>query len=109
VSVVVRTDPMEPTEVPVTAPLRWWGWLRGLRSPIVRMPSFVSLVAFALVGVSGCRHVVDLPVRLLRWVVLPTFLCIPLALLLLLLSCIDSVQPSTTAFVKFALFLLHFE
>jgi hypothetical protein len=62
VSVVVRIDPMEPTKVPVTAPLRWWGWLRGLLSPTILMLSFVSFVAFALVWVGGCRHVVDLPV-----------------------------------------------
>jgi hypothetical protein len=49
-SVVVCIDPMELTEIPITAPLRWWGWLRGLRSPTVLVPSFVSTVAFALVG-----------------------------------------------------------
>jgi hypothetical protein len=73
------------------------------------MPSFVSSIAFALVGVDGCGEVVDLPERLLLWVVLPSFLCIPLTLLLLLLGCIGSVQPSVAAFVRFAVFLHHYE
>jgi hypothetical protein len=109
VSVVVRIGPVDPAEVPVTAPLRWWRFLWGLRSPIVLMPSFVSYVAFALVGVIVCRHIVDLSVRLLRWVVLPSFRCIPLTLLLLFLGCVGSVQPSAAAFVRFAVFLHHFE
>jgi hypothetical protein len=108
-SVVVRIGPMEPKEVPITAPLRWWRWLWGLRSPIVVMPSFVSSVAFSWVGVGVCRHVVDLPVRLLWWMVLPTFQCITLTLLLLFLGCNGSVQPSATAFVRLAVFLHHFE
>jgi hypothetical protein len=81
----------------------------GLRPPIILISSLVSSIAFALVEVVVCRHVVDLPVRLLQWVVLPSFRCIPLTRLLLLLGCIGSVQPSATAFVRFAVLLHHFE
>jgi hypothetical protein len=58
--VVVCIDPMELTEIPFTAPLRWWRCLRGLRSPTVLVPSFVSTAASVLVLIGGCGHIVDL-------------------------------------------------
>jgi hypothetical protein len=60
--VVVCIDPMEPTEIPFAAPLRWWRWLRGLRSPTVLVPSFVSTAASVLVLIGGCGNIVDLTV-----------------------------------------------
>jgi hypothetical protein len=60
--VVVCIDAMEPTEIPVAAPLRWWRWLWGLRSPTVLVPSFVPTAASVLVLIGGCRHIVDMPV-----------------------------------------------
>jgi hypothetical protein len=41
--------------------------------------------------------------------ILPSLRCIPLTLLLLILGCIGSVQPSAAAFVRLAVFLHHFE
>jgi hypothetical protein len=60
--VVVSIDPMEPTEKPFAAPLRWWRRLRWLRSPTILVPSFVPTAVSALVLIGGCRYIVDLTV-----------------------------------------------
>jgi hypothetical protein len=60
--VVVSIDPIEPTEKPFATPLGWWRRLRGLRSPTILVPSFVSTAASALVLIGGCRYIVDLMV-----------------------------------------------
>jgi hypothetical protein len=47
----------------------------------------------------------DLTVCLLRRVILPSPWLVPLTLLLLLLGCVSSVQPSATTFIGLAVFL----
>jgi hypothetical protein len=104
-SVVVSVDPMEPTEKLFAAPLGWWMWLLWLRSSTILVPSFVptAIPILVLIGVRG--YIVDLMVCLLRWVILPFPWWVPLTLLLLLLGCVSSVQPSGTAFIGLAVFL----
>jgi hypothetical protein len=105
--VVLGVDPMEPTEKPfAAAPLRRVLLLR-LRPSTIFVSAFVPTALPILVLVRGCRYIVDLMVCLLRRVILPPLRLVPLPLLLLLLHCIGSVQPSATAFIGLAIFL-HF-
>jgi hypothetical protein len=107
--VMVGVDPMEPTEKPLTAaPLRRVLLLR-LRPSGVFVSAFVPTTVPILVLVRGCRNVVDLTVCLLRRVILPPLRLVPLPLLLLLLRCIGSVQPSAAAFIGLAIFLHYFK
>jgi hypothetical protein len=55
--------------------------------------------------VGGLGYIVDLTVCLLQRVILPSPWLVPLTLLLLLLGCVSSVQPSVTAFIGLAIFL----
>jgi hypothetical protein len=89
--VMLGVDPMEPTEKPLAAsPLRRVLLLR-LRPSAIFVSTFVPTAILVLVVVRGRRHIVDLTVCLLRWVVLPPLRLVPLPLLLLLLRCIGSV------------------
>jgi hypothetical protein len=107
--VMVGVDPMEPTEKPLTAaPLRRVLLLR-LRPSAIFVSAFVPATVPILVLVRGCRNVVDLTVCLLRRVILPRLRLVPLPLLLLLLRCIGSVQPSAAAFIGLAIFLHYFK
>jgi hypothetical protein len=74
--------------------------------PAILVPSFVptAIPILVLVG-GGRRYIVDLTVCLLRRVILPPLWLVPLTLLLLLLGCVSSVQPSATAFIGLAVFL----
>jgi hypothetical protein len=107
--VMVGVDPMEPTEKPLTAaPLRRVLLLR-LRPFAIFVSAFVPTTIPILALVRGCRYVVDLTVCLLRRVILPPLRLVPLPLLLLLLRCIGSVQPSAAAFIGLAIFLHYFK
>jgi hypothetical protein len=103
--VVVSIDPMEPAEEPFTAPLVWWMWLLWLRPSAILVPSFVPAAVPILVLVEGRGYIVDLMGCLLRQVILPPLRLVPLTLLLLLLGCVSSVQPSATAFIGLSVFL----
>jgi hypothetical protein len=103
--VVVRVDPMEPTKKPFAAPLLWWMWLLWLRPSAILVPSFVPIAVPILVLVGGSGYIVDLTVCLLRRVIFPPLRLVPLTLLLLLLGCVGSVQPSATNFIELAVFL----
>jgi hypothetical protein len=104
-SVVVSVDPMDPTEKLFAAPLGWWMWLLWLRSSTILVPSFVPTAVPILVLIGGHRYIVDLTVCLLRRVILPSPWWVPLTLLLLLLGCVSSIQPSATSFIELAVFL----
>jgi hypothetical protein len=103
--VVVSVDPMEPTEEPFAAPLVWWMWLLWLRPSAILVPSFVLVVVPILVLVRGRGYIDDLTGSLLRRVILPPLRLVPPTLLLLLLGCVSSVQPSATTFIGLAVFL----
>jgi hypothetical protein len=103
--VVLGVDPMEPTEKPfAAAPLRRVLLLR-LRPSAIFVSAFVPTTVPILVLVRGRRYIVDLTVCLLQRVILPPLRLALLPLLLLLLTCIGSVQPSATAFIGLAIFL----
>jgi hypothetical protein len=78
-----------------------------LRSSNILVPSFVPTAVPILVLIGGRGYIVDLTVCLLRRVILPLPWWVPLTLLLLLLGCVSSVQPSVTAFIGLAVFLHH--
>jgi hypothetical protein len=103
--VMLGVDPMEPTEKPLAAALLRRVLLLRLRSSAIFVSTFVPTAVSILVLVRGGRYIVDLTVCLLRRVILPPLRLVPLPLLLLLLRCIGSVQPSTTAFIGLAIFL----
>jgi hypothetical protein len=108
VRVVLGIDSMEPAEKPLTA-----GSLRRivvlwLRTPVILVSALVP-AASVLVLVGGRRHVVDLTVCLLWWLILPPLRLVPLPLLLLLLRCICPVEPPAAAFVGLVLFLHNFK
>jgi hypothetical protein len=108
VRVVLGINPMEPAEKPLTTgPLRWIMLLR-LRPPVMLVSTLVP-AAPVLVLVGGRRHVVDLTVHLLRWLILPPLRLVPLPLLLLLLCCVCPVEPSAAAFVGLAVLLYDFK
>jgi hypothetical protein len=109
VRVVLGINSMEPTEKPLTAgSLRRIVLLR-LRPPVILVSALMPAAASVLVLVGGRRHVVDLTVCLLRWLILPPLWLVPLPLLLLLLRCICPVEPPATAFVGLAVFLHDFK
>jgi hypothetical protein len=105
--VVVSVDPMEPTEKPFAAPPLWRVLLLWLRPFAIFVSTFVptAIPILVLVGGGGRRYIVDLTVCLLRRVILQPLRLVPLPLLLLLLRCVGSVQPSATAFIGLAVFL----
>jgi hypothetical protein len=80
-------------------------WLLQLRPSAIFVPSFVPTTVPILVLIGGRRYIIDLTVCLLRRVILPPLWLVPLTLLLLLLSCVGSVQPSVTSFIRLAVFL----
>jgi hypothetical protein len=107
--VMVGIDSVEPTEKRLTAaPLRRVLLLR-LRPSAIFVSAFVPTTVPILVLVRGCIYVVDLTVCLLRRVILPPLRLVPLPLLLLLLHCVGSVQPSAAAFIRLAVFLHYFK
>jgi hypothetical protein len=103
--VVVSVNPMEPIEKPFAPPLLWRMWLLWLRPSAIFVPSFVPTAVPILVLIGGRRYIIELTMCLLRWMILPPFLLVPLTLLLLLLGCVSSVQPSATTFIRLAAFL----
>jgi hypothetical protein len=108
VRVVLGIDPVEPAEKTLTAgPLRL-AMLLWLRPPVMLVSALVP-AALVLVLIGGRRHVVDLTVRLLRRLVMPPLRLVPLPLLLLLLCCVRSVDPSAAALVRLAVFLHDFK
>jgi hypothetical protein len=103
--VMLGVHPMEPTEKPfVAAPLRRVLLLRLWPSAIF-VSTFVPTAVPILVLVRGRRYIVDLTLSLLRQVILPPLRLVPLPLLLLLLRCVRSIEPSATAFIGLAVFL----
>jgi hypothetical protein len=108
VRVVLGVNSMEPAEKPLAAgPLRRIVLLR-LRPPVMLVSALVP-AASVLVLVGGRRHVIDLTVVLLRWLILPPLRLVPLPLLLLLLRCVCPVEPPAAAFVGLAVFLHNFK
>jgi hypothetical protein len=106
---MLGVDPVEPTEKPLaTAPLGRVLLLR-LRPSGIFVSTFVSIAVLILVLVRWRRYIVDLTVCLVRRVVLPPLRLVPLPLLLLLLRCIGSVQPSAAAFIGLAILLHYFK
>jgi hypothetical protein len=103
--VVVSVDPMEPTEKPFAAAPLWRVLLLWLRPSAIFVSTFVPTAIPILVLVRERRYNVDLTVCLLRRVILPPLRLVPLPLLLLLLCCVGSVQPSATAFIELAVFM----
>jgi hypothetical protein len=107
--VMLGVDPVDPTEKPLAAaPLRRVLLLR-LRPSAIFVSTFVSAAVSILILVRGRRYIVDLMVCLLWRVILPRLRLVPLPLLLLLLRCICSVQPSAAAFIGLAIFLHYFK
>jgi hypothetical protein len=109
VRVVLGINSMEPAEKPLTAgSLRRIVQLR-LRPPVILVSALMPAAASVLVLVGGRRHVVDLTVCLLRWLILLPLRLVPLPLLLLLLRCICPVEPPAAAFVGLAVFFHDFK
>jgi hypothetical protein len=107
--VVLGINSMEPVEKTLTAgSLRRIVVLR-LRTPVILVSALVPAAASVLVLVGGRRHVVDLMVCLLWWLILPPLRLVPLPLLFLLLRCICPVKPPAAAFVGLAVFLHNFK
>jgi hypothetical protein len=100
---------VEPAEKPLTAGSLRWVVLLRLRPSAILVSALMPVVASVLLLVGGCRHVVDLTVCLLLWLILPPLRLVPLPLLLLLLRCICPVKPSAAAFVGLAVFLHDFK
>jgi hypothetical protein len=102
-------DPVEPTEKPLAAAPLGRVLLLWLRPSSIFVSTFVSTAVPILVLVRWRRYIVDLTVCLIRRVVLPPLRLVPLPLLLLLLRCIGSVQPSAAAFIGLAILLHYFK
>jgi hypothetical protein len=100
---------VEPVEKPLTAGSLRWVVLLQLRPSTILVSALMPAATSVLVLVGGCRHVVDLTVCLLQWLILPPLRLVPLPLLLLLLRCICPVKPSAAAFVGLAVFLHDFK